>query len=80
MTVISANNLCKSFKIKTKEPGFKGSIKPYDFTYRYKEIEAVRNVCFNVDKGEILAFIGPNGAGKSTHNKNAYRNTLSNGR
>ncbi|ARC83806.1 ABC transporter family protein [Clostridium argentinense CDC 2741] len=65
MTVISVNNLCKSFKIKTKEPGFKGSIKSI-ISPRYKEIEAVRDVSFNVEKGEILAFIGPNGAGKST--------------
>lgn len=31
-----------------------------------KEINAVKNINFNVSKGEKLAFIGPNGAGKST--------------
>ncbi len=34
---------------------------------RYKGgSEAVKNVTFNVNKGEFFAFLGPNGAGKST--------------
>ncbi|MBL4848722.1 MAG: ABC transporter ATP-binding protein [Planctomycetes bacterium] len=32
----------------------------------YDEIEAVRNIEFNVEAGEIFGFIGPNGAGKTT--------------
>jgi ABC-2 type transport system ATP-binding protein len=32
----------------------------------YGEQAAVRDISFNVKKGEIVAFIGPNGAGKST--------------
>jgi ABC-2 type transport system ATP-binding protein len=33
---------------------------------KFKEIEAVSHVSFDVDAGEIFAFLGPNGAGKST--------------
>ena len=32
----------------------------------YGEIEAVRGINFNVNKGEIFGLIGPNGAGKTT--------------
>ncbi len=65
MSIIEVNNLCKTFKVKTKEPGLGGSMKSI-FSPTYREIEAVSNISFQVEKGEILAFIGPNGAGKST--------------
>lgn len=33
---------------------------------RYGDIEAVRDVSFEVDAGEVFALLGPNGAGKTT--------------
>lgn len=65
MSIIKVQNLYKNFKVKTKEEGLKGSIRSI-ITPSYREIEAVNNISFEVEKGEILAFIGPNGAGKST--------------
>lgn len=37
-----------------------------NLTKRYGQIQAVNNLNFTVEKGEILGFLGPNGAGKST--------------
>jgi ABC-2 type transport system ATP-binding protein len=33
---------------------------------KYGDLEAVKNITFNVEKGEIFALIGPNGAGKTS--------------
>ena len=43
MKIIEVKNLSKTFKIKVKEKGFKGSIKSI-FKPQYKTIEAVKNI------------------------------------
>ena len=65
MNIIEVKNLNKQFKIKEKEKGIKGSLKSI-IKPKYKTINAVNNISFSVEPGEVLAFIGPNGAGKST--------------
>lgn len=65
MNIIEVKNLNKQFKIKEKDKGIKGSIKSI-IKPKYRTINAVNDISFTVEKGEILAFIGPNGAGKST--------------
>ena len=65
MNVIEVENLSKTFRVKRKEKGMKGSIQAI-FKPQTQEVKAVKGVSFAVEEGEVLAFIGPNGAGKST--------------
>jgi len=65
MAIISVSNLCKSFRTFDRREGIAGSIKDL-FQRRYKTVEAVKSISFQVEKGELLGYIGPNGAGKST--------------
>jgi ABC-2 type transport system ATP-binding protein len=65
MAIIAARHLHKTFRTKVKAEGFSGSMRSL-FKPRFKTVEAVRDISFTVEKGEVLAFIGPNGAGKST--------------
>ena len=41
-------------------------IQARNLTKIYGKTEAIRDVSFHVEKGEILGFLGPNGAGKTT--------------
>ncbi len=65
MDAIVVNDLCKTFRVKVKDKGLKGSLKSIVKPV-YQTIQAVDHISFRVEEGEILAFIGPNGAGKST--------------
>lgn len=63
--MIKVVNLKKEYKIAKKEKGLSGAIKNLVKSEK-KIVEAVKDISFEIEKGEIVAFLGPNGAGKST--------------
>ncbi len=65
MAYISVEKICKSYKIVKPAKGALGAVKGL-FHREYDLREAVRDVSFAIDRGEIVGYIGPNGAGKST--------------
>lgn len=65
MSFIYVNNISKQFKVVKRPSGLKNAIRSF-FKRDYKVIDAIKNVSFKINKGEIVGYIGPNGAGKST--------------
>lgn len=65
MNAISVKNLNKMFTYYEKKEGFQHSLKNL-LVRKQKTKEAVKNISFDIDSGDIIGFLGPNGAGKTT--------------
>lgn len=63
--MIHVENLNKTFKVSKRSQGVKAALKSF-VRPNFQEIEAVKDLSFHIDPGEIVGYIGPNGAGKST--------------
>src|SRR5947199_1496606 len=65
MPAIEVSQLTKTFRTYKKQPGFRGAVRGL-FRRRYEQTQAVKEVSFKIEPGELVGFLGPNGAGKTT--------------
>ena len=65
MSIIEVKNLGKSYEYYKKQPGLKATIKSI-FKRKKMFAEAVKNISFRIEEGELVGFLGPNGASKTT--------------
>lgn len=65
MAIIEVKSVKKTFKKPLRQPGLIGAFKSL-FSFKYSTVEAVKDVSFSLEAGEIVGYIGANGAGKST--------------
>ena len=65
MPMVDVQNLCRTYKVYRKSEGLMSSLRGL-FHREYREVHAVKDVSFQIEEGEMLAFLGPNGAGKTT--------------
>ncbi|MES3027239.1 MAG: ABC transporter ATP-binding protein [Pseudomonadota bacterium] len=65
MPQILVQDLAKTYRVAEREPGVLGAVRGL-VRRRTRTVEALKDVSFSLERGELLGFIGPNGAGKST--------------
>jgi ABC-2 type transport system ATP-binding protein len=63
--IVLAEGLSKSFRVADKQPGLYGTMR-HLLRRTYRDVEAVRDLHFTIQPGEVVGFLGPNGAGKTT--------------
>ncbi len=65
MSFIEVNNISKTYKVSKRKSGIPGMLANL-FVPKFENKEAVKDVSFSIEQGEMVGFVGPNGAGKST--------------
>ena len=65
MADIEVRNLSKTYEYYRKQQGLLGSLQSLFYRKRLYA-QAVKNISFSIEPGELIGFLGPNGAGKTT--------------
>src|SRR3989338_1752403 len=65
MTTILVKNLTRTYEYYKKEPGMKATLQSLFHRKKLKK-QAVDNISFEIEEGELVGFLGPNGSGKTT--------------
>ncbi len=63
--MIEFNAVCKNYRVARRKSGLGNAVKSL-FKREYTTINAINNISFSINDGEMVGYIGPNGAGKST--------------
>jgi ABC-2 type transport system ATP-binding protein len=62
---ILVDHLTKTYQVPEREGGFGAAVRSF-FKRKYRDVQAVQQVSFTIEPGEVVGFLGPNGAGKTT--------------
>jgi ABC-2 type transport system ATP-binding protein len=62
---IRADGASRTFHVPVRDPGLAASLRAV-VRRRTREVRAVEEVSFTIERGEVVGFLGPNGAGKTT--------------
>ncbi|MFQ3611958.1 MAG: ATP-binding cassette domain-containing protein [Fimbriimonadales bacterium] len=65
MPAIVVEHLSKTYLSYKRPPGLWSAVKSL-FKRERHEVQAVRDISFTIEEGELVGFLGPNGAGKTT--------------
>lgn len=65
MSLIEVNGVSKAFRVSRRSAGIPGMLANLIWP-KYEKKQAVNDISFSIEEGEMVGFIGPNGAGKST--------------